>query len=410
MFSDLAGVEGIQPGKDQEFFHPANSMDARSASVTCSESMSGIPHKQSLMVQAAGWIRSEIERGAWGEWLPGERVLAEKLQISRNTLRTAIQQLIEAGLIRAEHGLGNRVLAKPAKAAPPRERIVGLLTPDPLEQLRPTQTLWIDQLRVLLVQHDCRLDVVQGQHYFRGRPGKALKKLTDQHPYSCWILMRASETAQAWFQRNAVPSVVAGSTWPQIDLPCVDVDHGALCRHAAGALLRAGHRSIALIAERTHRAGDAESEMGFVEGVRSSPHTDAEALVAWHEPSVESVCSALRRLMRFQRPPTALLVANPFFYLTVTSRLAKMGWRIPENISVISRDEDAFLSFLIPCPARYAVPAHVFAKKLLKPVIELLEGEPLSVRKVRIMPEFLPGDSLGPLPDPRGAKEPESLV
>jgi LacI family transcriptional regulator len=183
----------------------------------------------------------------------------------------------------------------------------------------------------------------------------------------------------------------------------VDLDHRALCRHAAGVLLGLGHRRIALIAERTRRAGDVASELGFIEGIRASPHPDAEPIVVWHEPSVESVSTALRRLTE-HRKPTALLVANPYFYLTITSRLAQMGWRIPQDVSVLSRDEDPFLSFLLPLPARYTIPAHVFARRLLRPVLEFIETGSVSTRSVSIMPQFIRGDSIAPL----GAAAPRS--
>jgi DNA-binding LacI/PurR family transcriptional regulator len=47
-----------------------------------------------------------------------------------------------------------------------------------------------------------------------------------------------------------------------------------------------------------------------------------------------------------------LVVVDPNYCLTVITRLARLGWNIPGDVSVISRDYDAFLSFVIPAPAR----------------------------------------------------------
>lgn len=356
--------------------------------------MSSIPHKQSLVVQTVAWINSEINRGAWSDWLPGERILAGKLQMSRNTLRAAIEQLISDGTLRAEHGLGNRILRKPAAANAGRQRTVGLLTPDALEQLRPSQTLWIDQLRVMLTEHNCVLDVVHGHQYFQRLSSKALAGLTSHHRYSCWLLMRSNETTQNWFQKHKVPAVVAGSIGPNIDLPFVDIDHRALCRHAAATLLRAGHRCIALVAERTGRAGDAESELGFIEGVQSSSHRDAEHLIAWHGPTAEDVCASLDRLLRQRRSLTAVLIANPLFYLTAATHLAKRGARVPEDVSLVSRDYDTFLAYVVPRPAHYTVPPSIFAKKLLKPILRILDGTSGAIQTAKLVPAFVPGPSL----------------
>jgi DNA-binding LacI/PurR family transcriptional regulator len=363
--------------------------------------MPGIPQRQSLVAQTAAYLKAGIARGEWGQWLPGERRLCESLQVSRNTLRAALEQLAGTGIIQPEHGLGSRIVdARAAKHVAARPRTVCVLAPHPLEHLRPTHVLWIDELRALLIEHGCRLHVLHGQQFFRARPGAALSRLLRQHPHGCWILMRAAEGTQGWFNRSGEPCVIAGSALPGIDLPFVDLDHRALCRHAAGVLLAQGHRRIAFITERTRRAGDVASELGFTEGVRSSRHAGSEAIIAGHEPSVQSVCTALGRLMELARPPTAILVANPYFLLTVTSRLAQLGMRVPQDISVLSRDEDPFLSFLVPTPARYTTP-HVFARKLLRPVLEILETGAATARATSIMPEFIRGESIGPPPAAR---------
>lgn len=41
---------------------------------------------RSLPAQVTRYLRDEIARGAWREWLPSERVLTETLQVSRKTV------------------------------------------------------------------------------------------------------------------------------------------------------------------------------------------------------------------------------------------------------------------------------------------------------------------------------------
>ena len=118
--------------------------------------------------------------------------------------------------------------------------------------------------------------------------------------------------------------------------------------------------------------------------------------------TVSSVAHAVRRIVKLEPTPTALLVIQPHFYLAVASRLAQSGVRIPEDISIISRDDDPFLSFMVPVPARYVVSPHVMAKSLLRPVLELLDGNAVTQRASLIMPEFLRGESVSEPPS-RGA-------
>jgi DNA-binding LacI/PurR family transcriptional regulator len=361
--------------------------------------MKSIPRRQSLVSQTAAILREEIRKGEWREWLPGERALCEALQVSRNTLRAALLQLKRDGVIRSAHGAGNRIISRPPRRAGTlRSHDVALLSPEALERLRPSQTLWIDELRAMLSERGCRLHVFHGPQYYRANPAAALEKLVAQHPHGCWVLALSNEPMQRWFERRGVPCVVSGSAYAGLNLPFRDLDHRALCRHAAGVMLGQGHRKVALLIPKSRRAGDLESEAGFVEGVRTSPHPDAEVAVSYHDATVSGISQALRRLMEQKPPPTALLVANAYYYLTVIGRLAQTGWRIPQDVSVISRDEDPFLSFVVPTPARYVASHHTMARTLLRPVLELLEGGVVTHSAIRIMPDFIRGETLAPPP------------
>jgi len=365
--------------------------------------MKSIPRRQSLVSQTVSILRDEIHRGTWQDWLPGERALCESLQVSRNTLRAALAQLKQEKVVRSDHGAGNRILRNPRR---PREalrsRDVALLAPEALERLRPSMTLWIDELRAMLSERGCRLHVFHGPQYYRDRPAAALQKLVDQHPHRCWLLTLSSAGMQRWFEEKAIPCVVAGSIYEGLTLPFRDLDHRALCRHAAGVLLALGHRKLALLTRKSSRAGDLESEAGFTEGVQGSPHAEAKVLVCHHDASVSGISRAVTRLLEQQDPPTALLVANAYHYLTVAGRLAQLGWRVPAEMALISRDEDPFLSFVVPEPARYVVSPLVMAKSLLRPVLELLEGGVITHREIRIMPDFLRGETLAPPRPARG--------
>ena len=358
---------------------------------------SRLPQRQSLVAQTVVFLNAQIARGEWHDWLPSERTLCELLQVSRNTLRGALAQLKAAGRIRPVHGAGNQILAGAGAEPSPPLRDVGLLTPEPIERLRPMQSLWIDDMRALLSERGMRLRVFHGRQYFSAHPSAALLKLVTRNRHGCWILMLAGEAVQRWFRRNHVPCIVAGSTYPELDLPFRDLDHRAMCRHAVGVLLGLGHRKLILLTQKSSRAGDLESEAGFLEGVRLSAHADADALIVHHEGELSGVVHALNRIRKMKPRRTALLVVNPHYYLAAASSLAQAGIRIPQHISMISRDDDPYLSFVVPAPARYLVNPHVLAKSLLRPVLELLNGAAVTQRSGRIMPEFFRGESIAPV-------------
>lgn len=361
-----------------------------------------LPQRHSLVAQTVAFLHAQIERGEWRDWLPSERALCELLQVSRNTLRAALVQLQKEGRILPVHGAGNQILggapAGPVRVASPD---VALLTPEPIERLRPMQTLWIDNMRSLLSERGARLRVFHGSQYYSANPELALQKLVTRNPHGCWILMLATETMQSWFSKHGLPCIVAGSTYPGLDLPFRDLDHRATCRHAAGVLLAMGHRRLVMLMAKTRRAGDLESEAGFLEGVRQSRHADADAMMIYHEETVAGVAQAARRVLRLSSAPTALMVVHPYHYLALASRLTQGGVRIPQDMSIITRDDDPFLDYVVPQPARYFVNPQLMAKSIVRPVLELLDGNAIAQRAAKIMPQFLKGESIAPPASPR---------
>lgn len=360
-----------------------------------SDPIPGIPQRRSLVSQTVAFLKRQIEENQWSEWLPGERGLCVELQVSRNTLRAALVELKREGMIETVHGSGNRIVGgKPPMQTALRSHDVAVLTPEPLVRMRPAQTLWIDELRGILSERGCRLHVFHGRQYYRTNPGAALKKLTTQNPHGCWILILSNQSVQRWFEQSAHSCIVAGSVYPGIDLPFRDLDHRAICRHAAGRMLGLGHRYLALVIQKPRRAGDVDSETGFKDGVELSRNRDVEFVICDHEFTVASIKNTVRRLMERKNRPTALLVANAYHYVTVVGCLASLGWRVPQDVSVISRDEDPFLPYVVPEPARYVTSPHTMAKALLTPVLELLGKGAVSHRESLIMPNFIPGESL----------------
>lgn len=362
--------------------------------------MPALPQRQTLVTQLMAILRQEIAQGTWRDWLPNERALSDTLQVSRNTLRTALERLQAEGVIEARHGSGNRILAAATEngSGRPRGKDIAILSPEPIERLRPNFTLWIDRLRVLCGSRGYRLHVLHGRQYFRVNPGPALHKLLRQQPHACWILILAGRATQRWFEAGRVPCVVAGTVHTGIDLPYCAQDHRAMARDAAERMFALGHRRIALLTRSTGLAVDQESEAGFAEAAPGVPPRRREAMICRHDDTVTGVCQQVRHLMRQPARPTALLVTNAHYHLTVTGCLQQLGKRVPQDVSVVSRTDDPFLGFMAPAPARYAARPREMADGLLTLIAPLLADGKAGRRAVQIAPRFVAGESLGMAP------------
>jgi DNA-binding LacI/PurR family transcriptional regulator len=351
----------------------------------------------SLPVQVAEHLNAEIASGRWVEYLPGERTLAATLRVSRRTLTAALAQLQRTGVIKSEPARGHRIVqgatGKPASVA----RLIGLLTPEPLDSMRPGTTLWVNDLQALLGEANFRLNLFHGQKYVAQQPGRALAKLVAGNPHAGWLLAGTPEPTQRWFAREKVPAIIAGTRHAGIALPDVDLDFFALGRHVAGRLAAHRHRQAALLL--SHAPGyfmsEADTERGFRDVFEKA---GGQAVILYHERTREGLARALRRLFTTREHVTALVVVNSLDYLTATSFLAQRGLRVPQDVAVIARNDDAFMSALLPEPTRYHASPHVIARRIFKLLMQVAAGETPPTAHVRIMPAFIAGESLSTAP------------
>ena len=255
--------------------------------------------------------------------------------------------------------------------------------------------LWIDELKDLLIANGCRPIVYDSRKYCQTNPEQGLERLVAQDSPDVWLLALSSHPTQSWFAQRGLPCYVAGSSFADVALPSFDLDYRAICRHAAGVLHRLGHRRIGMLSRELQHAGDIESELGFLEGVHALSQPECSAEIIRHRDDVVSVERSLRRLLDRKEPITGLVVLNSYSYLTTASLLAQRSLGIPRDVSLISRDDDLFLQFLEPMPARYIASPHAFAMKMLGSVLQLAAGSSLNQPlKVRMLPNFSPGGSI----------------
>lgn len=351
-----------------------------------------LPRRAPLAVEAAAHLRRRLQAGVWKTDLPGEQSLARQLQVGRNTVRAALAILEAEGLLVNRMGCRRQLLA-PAGPAPALVQSAVLLLARPQASLPASTLLWMDALRSRLEARGWALEVRVEPAVYRRAPNRPLEALAAEHPQAVWILHRSTAAMQEWFERRGLLAVLAGSRHAGISLPLVDTDYRAASRHAAGRLLTLGHRRLAILQSREMLAGDSESLAGFREGAGT-----ANLDLVSHGDAPDEVVAALQRRLARPQPPTALFVLRAEHAATALTWLLRQGVAVPRQMSLLVRDDEPFLGHLHPEPARYRRSPEAYAQKLSRLVTALGAGGEVRQREQRLIPEFLPGHTLGPAP------------
>jgi len=353
--------------------------------------MTRLPQKHSLVHQLCDILQEDLRAGRWKDWLPEERELGRIYQVSRCTVRSMLAQLRQAGVVETKHGLGTRAIAPSQRSTSGKlQASVGLLTSRSLDHFRHFVTMVVNDLHERLYDHGCQLTLHEHPRLNSARAIEFLAKLVKQHPHACWLLVGCSRDTQRWFSEQHIPAVVSGTCDAALGLPFVSLDNYALGRHAAMTMLQHGHRRIGALLT----SSNSGLKSGLMDVLGGSPDAGSSFIMQETDEDAARVGRAVDRLLALSQKPTVIFIAESNLYLSACARLAQLRLRVPDDLSLLCRDDEPYLESLMPKPARYSKNPHLYAKRLLTFVLKTIGHEPLPHFEGYIMPKFVPGGSL----------------
>jgi DNA-binding LacI/PurR family transcriptional regulator len=357
--------------------------------------MNALPQRQFLTDQAAALLREALARGQWGSTLPSEVELCRELQISRVTLRRSLRQLAQEGRIKfGGRGKHHRVLDAKIRLPSHQGHTIRLLSPYPRHQINASSQLVQNALHERLSKEGFSMHVEVHPGVYQRLAERDMARLLTLPDTGGWLLYLSTREVQEWFAKAGRPCVVLGRVHEGVELANVEFDFRSSCFHAAGLLLARGHTELCFLAPHPMTAGDKASAEGFCEGAAKG-RPGGRATIVNYDTTVPDLCRALTGQMARRPPPTGILVAWPEHTFTVLGWLQRQGWRVPEDVAVISRSDDQYLNYSIPSVARYSVDSERMGRKAAELLLGQMRHGAGKIQSVRLMPEFIRGETLG---------------
>lgn len=344
-------------------------------------------------MECARVIRARLIAGEWSQILPGERSLAETLHVGRDTIRLALAELTKSGWIsEPDHGKRRRVIRhgkqnKPKKS--PHLRI-GMMSPFRLEEMSQHMLSEVDHVRSLLAQRHGSLEILNPSFLHQQQPQHALDAFTATHACDAWILHRATEPIQQYFQKHQIPCLIRGHAHEGIKLPFIDYDWKAIARHAMAEFWRNGHRHIGIIMP----ADGLQGNLAACEGAHEFHEPDVRLTEIRETHAPHSLRRALERLLEQGRGPTAFMTLRPRQALTLLTWLGAIGRPAPGSHSIISLASEPLFEHVVPRIACYSTPPQQFARKVVKNLQLLANGQLPPMSHTLVMPDFHPAESI----------------
>ncbi|GAK55674.1 transcriptional repressor [Candidatus Vecturithrix granuli] len=286
--------------------------------------------------------------------IPSETELMNQFNVSRNTVRQALAELVNEGFIYKKHGSGSFFSGKTGEEES-HSYLIGVITPFISSYIYPQIIQGIDD-----VAHERRYNIVLGSS--KGELAKernCLEQLLEKNieglliePAGGFHCIQESETFNT-VRTLSIPVVFMDWEIDDPDISYVSLNDREGGFRAASYLAQAGHTRIACVYPDDHIPGIHRYE-GYKKAIETYRLTYDETLVRattiekWNQAS--HIIALTKNLLELgEQRPSAIFFFNDNAALRAYIAIRAAGLRIPEDISIMGFD-DSELATLTDAP------------------------------------------------------------
>jgi len=353
----------------------------------------------SMQTQVENLILGKIGTKEWplGSKIPSERDLSIELEVSRTTVRNAIQELTTRGFFDRKIGQGTFV-RQSLDAEPPRQGAgkgtFGYVVCKERSLRKPisSEAFYFDVFAGIEEE-----SVRSGRHMLfsyldesNAEEVSAFKSFLDK--VDGLVVEEARDPAFLnLIERSGVPTALLGPTAIHERLDCITMDIGAGVRKAVRFMRGLGHERIAIVNGPLGLESARVRFAAWKEEIRSigaeigagQALADDESLVCGGEGwSAEAGYAAMDELIVRRPAVTAVFCANDLLAVGALSALARHGLRVPEDVGVVGFDDTELARHSSPPLTTMRIYSRDMARSAVRRVLERIECGSLPAIKV----------------------------
>lgn len=356
------------------------------------------------------WLLAYIDENKFtgNQKLPSENTLCRRLNVSRETVRLAMDQLEEENLITRVRGSGtffNKEVAMSRELSRADSQIkIGLILQG---QDGGAESELIRGVRSMLKKDEqAELKIFLTDNKFANER-RCLQTVMHQN-FSGFIVdgVKASMASPNLYcyrelQRHGIPLIFYNNYYQSLRCPKVGVNNMVCAEQLVGRLVQAGHRHIAGIFVFDNYQS-VEKFHGMYESLRRHGVEFQDDYIKWcisNEAHDDRFGKNIIQFLKSVPKCTAIVCCNYRIYRLVRNVLEKTGKRVPEDYSIVCFDysSDNWAEEKVTCSIHQAYRLGAQAAKLL---LQMINRGECNERDYSLMmrPEIYEGDSIGVIP------------
>lgn len=319
-------------------------------------------------LQIKNKIKQDIKNSKITGKLPGERVLAKTFKVSYMTIRKAIAELEEEGILHKFTTKGTFVSNN--KMSPKKTNIIGYFLDSGIRDgiSSPYYSLVFKALERSAKKSGYNL-VLFSDH-------DDMNPLNDQKKIDGVIVSFFPRLESKVMElKKSLPIVLMDNLASDKSIPSVTIDNFNGSSHATEYLISLRHKRIGFVSGLMDSDVSRDRLNGYKNALSSNGINLDKDLIYKGNYSYESGEQAAKHFLSLEKIPTAVVCANDSMAIGLMKVLKENDLDIPDQVSVIGFDDIEVASRVFPPLTTVFVPIEEMVEKAVKILLSAIEGK-----------------------------------